>query len=113
MDLEKLPLAERVRRCQSGATAYPEYIPSIIRRLGEMPVMEYLSGIDKRQKQRFSELVGLCYEDSTFQWAALRIAELNGKRPELAAEAMRILAGPMIQYDEAFRREEERTHARF
>lgn len=100
MNIEKLPLAERVRRCQSGATAYPEYIPSIIRRLGEMPVMEYMAGLDPEQQRRFSDLVSICHEDSAYQWAALRIAELRS--PSAAAEAMRILAEPMIRYEDMF-----------
>ena len=108
MNIEKLPLAERIQRCRDGSTAYPEYVPSVIRHLGEMPVMEYLAGLDPKQQRRFSDLVGLCSENCTYQWAALRISELGSS--SAAVEAMRILAQPMIYYDEFIRRQEAHTH---
>lgn len=100
MNIEKFPLAERIRRCKDGRTAYPEYIPSVIRSLAEMPVMEYLAGLDPKRQQRFATLVGLRPGNCTYQWAALRVCELTEKSPALAAEAMRILADPMIRYDD-------------
>ena len=103
MNIEKLPLAERIRRHKSGQPAYPEYIPGIIRNLGEMPVADYLAGLDQKQQQRFFELIS-CPECSqyTYQWAAMQVCRLYKTRPELAAEAMRILAAPMIRYDDYF-----------
>ena len=103
MNIEKLLLAERIRRHENGQPAYPEYIPGIIRNLGEMPVADYLAGLDQKQQQRFWELIGCSsHADHTYQWAAMRVCRLYKTRPELAAEAMRILAAPMIRYDDYF-----------
>ena len=112
MDLEKLPLAERIQRCREGRTAYPEYIPSVIRAFGELPLSEYLSGLDPKRRQRLLELIG-CPDcgDRTYQWAALRVCELTARRPELAAEAMCILAAPMERYDDFLRKQEAMIRA--
>lgn len=98
MDLEKLPLAQRIQRCQEGRTAYPEYIPSIIRAFGELPLAEYLS---EPERQRLLNIIGYPdYPGWTFQWAALRIREMGIKNSKQAAEAMRILAKPMERYND-------------
>lgn len=112
MDIQKLSLGERIRRCKDGYTAYPEYIPSIIRAFGELPLSEYLSGLDPKRRQRLSDLFG-CPDcgDRTYQWAALRVCELTVGRPEQAAEAMRILAVPMERYDDFIRKQEVMTRA--
>ena len=107
MNIQKLPLAERIECCRDGCVAYPEYIPSIILSLGETPVMEYLAGISPEQRQRFSELTGIGENGCTYQQAALRISELRESEPELAAEATRILAEPMIRCDEFVKEQEE------
>lgn len=104
MNIQKLPLAERIECCRDGCVAYPEYIPSIILSLGETPVMEYLAGISPEQRQRFSELTGIRDKGYTYQQAALRISKLN---PELAFEAARILAEPMIRCNEFVKEQEE------
>lgn len=98
MNIQKLPLAERIQRCRDGGTAYPEYIPSIIRGLGEMPVMDYLACLPKQQQRRFADLSGAWYRDCTYQQAALYIEKLTV--PAWAGEAMRILAEPMIRYND-------------
>ena len=101
MDLEKLPLAERIQRCREGRTAYPEYIPSVIRAFGELPLSEYLSGLDPKRRQRLLNLLG-CFNCTgrTYQWAALRVREMDIKHSKQAAEAMRILARPMERYND-------------
>lgn len=104
MDLEKLPLAQRIQRCQEGRTAYPEYIPSIIRAFGELPLVEYLSEPERR---RLLELIGYPdYPSWTFQWAALRVREMDIKNSKQAAEAMRILAKPMERYSDFMKKME-------
>lgn len=112
MEIQKLSLGERIRRCEDGHTAYPEYIPSIIRAFGELPLSEYLSGLDPKRRQRLFDLVG-CSDCAgrTYQWAALRVCELTARRPELAAEAMRILAAPVERYDDLIRKKEGMTRA--
>lgn len=97
MDITRLPLAERIRRCQEGRTAYPEYIPSIILNFTETPVMDYLACVSSRNRQRFSSLTGIRGRDCTYQQAALLIERLPF--PPDADEAARILAKPMVRYD--------------
>lgn len=100
MDIQKLPLSERIQRCRDGQTAYPEYIPSIIRRLGEIPVMDYLACLPERQQLRFADLSGAWYKGCAYQQAALYIQKLT--TTAWANEAMRILAEPMIRYEDMF-----------
>lgn len=111
MSIERLPLAERIRRHKNGQSAYPEYIPGVIRSLGEMPVADYLAEPHPVPLRRFWKFVGYpAGGNLTYQQAAQKIQELYGTCPEQAAEAMRILAVPMIRYDEFIRKQEVRTH---
>lgn len=104
MKIQKLPLAERIQRSRDGRAAYPEYIPSIISGLGNMPVPDYLAGLDASRQERFRALASLSCDSFTYQRAALRISQLCKTSPALAAEATRILAAPMIRYDDLIRR---------
>lgn len=104
MKIQKLPLAERIQRSRDGRAAYPEYIPSIISGLGNMPVPDYLAGLDASRQERFRALAGLSRGSFTYQWAALRVSQLFRTSPALADEAMRILAAPMIRCGDLIRR---------
>ena len=111
MSIKRLSLAERIRRHENGQSAYPEYIPGVIRSLGEMPTADYLAGLHPAPLRRFWKFIGRPDGgDLTYQQAAKKIKELYGTCPEQAAEAMRILAVPMIRYDEFIRKQEARTH---
>lgn len=98
MNIQKPTLAEQIQRCQNGYTAFPSYLPSVILNLAEMPVQEYLAVLPDRQQMRFFDLTGAWYKGCTYQQAALYIQELT--TPAWAEEAMRILAEPMIRYDD-------------
>ena len=102
--IQAIPLAERLQRMKDGQPAYPEYIPSTIQTLAEMPVADYLAGLDAEQQQRFFDLIG-CPGGSgyTYQWAASMIQCLRETSPKAANEATRILAEPMARYYEHYK----------
>lgn len=43
MQIEKLPLDERIAQMKNGYYAHPEYVPAAIRSFAEIPIAVYLS----------------------------------------------------------------------
>lgn len=100
MEIQRLPLAERLQDCKNGRTGYPEYIPCVIRQLAEMPVLDYLGGMHLKWKCRFIDLLAFGASNPSYQCAAQKIRRLYQTEPKAAAEAMRILAAPMRHYQD-------------
>lgn len=105
MKPKKIPLEERLQLIKDGKCAYPEYYSAVISRQGEMPVSDYLSGLDAGVQARFQRLIPLS-DSLTFQQAAQMIENLYESHSAMAAEAMRILAAPMMRYEDQLRARE-------
>ena len=102
MNIEKLSLAERIRRLKSGYTAHLEYPAAAVRAMAQMPVAAYLAGHEKEQ-QRLGELLNLyTFHRVSYQKAAYRIQHLSQTRPAAAYEAALILALPFVRCHEHY-----------
>ena len=96
MEVMRVPLSERIGMAQSGRTAQPEYLPSLIRQWGKTSIRAYFGGCTA-ELERFCELMRLApEEDLTYQDMALMLFDLLYRDNSRGAEATQLLAAPVM-----------------
>ncbi len=99
MQIEKMPLDDRLARMLNGYPAYTEYIPCVLRSFASMPVSDYLAPYEG-QWNRLCALLGITEladkDRLTYQETAGRICQgWTENRQDLSmAEAVFILSVP-------------------
>ncbi len=105
MQIEKMPLDDRLARMLNGYSAYTEYIPCVLRSFASMPVSVYLAPYEG-QWERLCALLGITEvagkDRMTYQETAARIYQgWTENRQDLSmAEAIYILSIPFRDYFE-------------
>ncbi len=105
MQIEKMPLDDRLARMLNGYSAYTEYIPCVLRSFASMPVSAYLAPYEGQWK-RLCTLLGITEladkDRMTYQETADRIYQgWTENRQDLSmAEAIYILSVPFRDYFE-------------
>lgn len=96
MEVTRVPLSERIEMAQDGRTAQPEYLPSLIRQWGKTSIRAYF-GDCTAELERFCELMRLSPEDNpTYQDVALILFDVLYRDNSRGAEAMQLLAAPVL-----------------
>ena len=103
MQIQKMPLKDRMARMQNGYPAYPEYIPCVLRSFASLPVSDYLAGCGGKW-ETLCRLLGIRENKDrlTYQEAAAIIRQRRRENPmdlEMA-EAVFILSLPFGNYFE-------------
>lgn len=106
MQIEKMPLDDRLARMLNGYAAYTEYIPCVLRSFASMPVSVYLAPYEG-QWERLCALLGITElvdkDRMTYQETADRIYQRwteNSRQDLSMAEAVFILSVPFRDYFE-------------
>lgn len=102
MDIQKLPLAQRLERMKTGLSPYPEFSAAAIRAMAHMPIAVYLKDYEE-QRSRLKAILKLSapkMEQITYEEIATEIGNLRLKPGEAqnAADAARLLAAPLVTY---------------
>lgn len=105
MQIEKIPLDDRLARILNGYAAYTEYIPCVLRSFASMPVSAYLAPYEEEWERLCAllEITELADTDRmTYQEAAAIIHRnrTENKRDLAMAEAVFILSVPFWDYFE-------------
>lgn len=103
MQIQKMPLRDRLARMLNGYPAYPEYIPCVLRSFASMPVSDYLAGCGDKW-ETLCNLLGIRKNRDrlTYREAAAIIWHRRMEDPldlEMA-EAVLILSLPFRNYFE-------------
>ena len=105
MQIEKMPLDDRLARILNGYAAYTEYIPCVLRSFASMLVSDYLAPYEGKW-ERLCALLGITEladkDRMTYQEAAAIIHRnrTENKRDLAMAEAVFILSVPFRDYFE-------------
>ena len=103
MQIEKMPLDDRLARMQNGYAAYTEYIPCVLRSFASMPVSDYLAPYGE-EWERLCQILEITEnkDTMTYQEAAAIIHRnwTENKRDLSMAEAIYILSVPFRDYFE-------------
>ncbi len=97
MQIEKMPLDDRLARMLNGYSAYTEYIPCVLRSFASMPVSAYLAPYEE-EWERLCKILEITENADrlTYQETAARIYQgWTENRQDLSmAEAIYILSVP-------------------
>ncbi len=103
MQIEKMPLDDRLARMLNGYSAYTEYIPCVLRSFASMPVSAYLASYEE-EWERLCKILEITENADrlTYQETAARIYQgWTENRQDLSmAEAIYILSVPFRDYFE-------------
>lgn len=103
MQIEKMPLDDRLARMLNGYSAYTEYIPCVLRSFASMPVSAYLAPYEE-EWERLCKILEITENADrlTYQETAARIYQgWTENRQDLSmAEAIYILSVPFRDYFE-------------
>ena len=96
MEIQQIPLQERLEAVSRRNPAHAEYIPALFRAFAAMPIRAYLSEYPE-DLERLMELVGypLYMPELTYLGTIMRIRDMRGIGMA-TEEALEILAKPMI-----------------
>lgn len=96
MNIQRIPLQERIKRISMGYAADPEFITSAIQSMATCPVLSYLSAFEA-EKERLQEILEGVTEETTYQETAVHIQKmlLSPELKTLANEAVELLAVPL------------------
>lgn len=105
MQIEKMPLDDRLARILNGYAAYTEYIPCVLRSFASMPVSDYLAPYEGKWERLCAllEITEIADKDRmTYQETAACIHQrwTENKRDLAMAEAVFILSVPFWDYFE-------------
>lgn len=100
MNIQKLPLAQRLERMANGCVAHPEYIASAIQTMANIPIAAYLHDFEL-ERVRVMELIGPwgATDNMTYQEIAAFVRDLR-RTPDgaqIAAEVADHLAAPLLR----------------
>lgn len=109
MNIQRLPLAERLQRMEDGYPAHPEYNASAIRTMAHTPISVYLHDYELA-RARLVELLKPrgAADDMTYQEAAAFVRDLQCMGAAVAAEVADLLAAPLLHCVE--RRKDDYGH---
>lgn len=99
MNIQELPLKDRLAALDQGHPAHREYIPALLAALADMPVSAYLTNYPA-ELERLAAIVRypLRYmSELTYQDIAIRIQVMYEQRLPAGAEALDILAKPFVE----------------
>lgn len=103
MQIEKMPLDDRLARMQNGYAAYTEYIPRVLRSFASMPVSDYLAPYGE-EWERLCKILEITENKDTMTYqeaAAIIYRNWTENRQDLSmAEAIYILSVPFWYYFE-------------
>ena len=99
MAIKRIPLHDRLDRLNANEAAHPEYDGAVVRSMARMPIARYLGDYDTFCD---FQLITEVREDLPYQTVAKVIAAQTWT-PENMNQILDLLAGPIIQIEEAYR----------
>lgn len=98
MNIQKIPLQDRLRGLSRYYPAHPEYIPAILRNFAALPITAYLEEYPE-DLERLADLVqypAQYMSELSYQAVAVRVRDMYRLKVTDAGEASAILAKPLI-----------------
>lgn len=107
MNIEKLPLQQRLSHLKDGIPAHNEYIPAVLRSFASQPMGEYFFGFkEKEADAALRTLAGLLHipepelKTMSYQATVIKIAQIQDK--SAMHEAVSVLAAPAESFYAAY-----------
>lgn len=107
MNIEKLPLQQRLSHLKDGIPAHNEYIPAVLRSFADQPMEKYFSSFkEKEADAALRTLAGLLHipepelKTMSYQATVIKLAQIQDK--SAMHEAVSILAAPAESFYAAY-----------